>query len=337
MKLKKFLIATLALSVFLPFNPKEADAASPSCYNPNQPAKTYVNVSAATLWKEPGTKRTIDKYSLSNPVDMRTWTAKMPTASTRIWLTGKTETQGLYGQEIKVLKTSGSWVQVAVKDQYTSKSKYGYPGWMPKSQVIIQKAGYENCQTANIKAKTAFLYNDKSNKFLEVSFNTRLPIIKSEKDWVQVMTPSNQVKWIKKSDINIYASLSKIPKPNSNDLVNTGKMFLGLPYLWAGTSAYGFDCSGFTYSIYKYHGILLPRDASEQIKKGKFVSKTQIQPGDLLFFAYNKGKGKVHHVAMYAGNGKMIHSPKAGRTVEIISINTSPYKDEYAGSRRYLQ
>ncbi|RFU70600.1 NlpC/P60 family protein [Peribacillus saganii] len=330
------MIAALSLSILLPLTPREADAAAPACYNPNQSNKTYVNVSVATLWKEPGAKRTTDKYSLSNPVDMRTWTAKMPTTSSRIWLTGKTETQGLYGQEIQVLKTSGSWVQVAVKDQYTPKSKYGYPGWMPKTQIITQKAGYENCQTASVKIKTAYLYNDKIKKFLEVSFNTRLPIINVQQDWVQVMTPANQAKWIKRSDINIYMTLSKIPKPKGSDLVNTGKVFLGLPYLWAGNSAFGFDCSGYTHSIYKYHGILLPRDASEQIKKGKFVNKTQLQPGDLMFFAYNKGKGRVHHVAMYAGNGKMIHSPKAGKTVEIISINTSPYKQEYAGARRYL-
>jgi cell wall-associated NlpC family hydrolase len=113
-------------------------------------------------------------------------------------------------------------------------------------------------------------------------------------------------------------------------------MFLGLPYLWAGNSAYGFDCSGFTYTIYKYYGILLPRDATDQIHKGTFIYKSQLQPGDLLFFATNKGKGNIHHVSMYVGNGKMIQAPRAGKSIEIISINTSPYKEEYAGARRYL-
>lgn len=325
------------LTFLLPFSPKISDAASPTCYTPNGSKKTYVNVSVATLWKEPGTKRKIDQYSLSNPVDMRTWTAKMSTTDSRKWLTGKTETQGLYGQEVKVLKTKGNWVQVAVSDQATSKNKDGYPGWVPKSQIITTEDNYSACEIASVKAKTTYLYDDKKKKSLEISFNTRLPVVETEKDWVKVITPSYKAKWIKKKDIDIYSSLSDIKQPTGADLLNTGKQFLGLPYLWAGNSAYGFDCSGFTYSIYKYYGISLPRDASEQIKTGKVVSKKELQKGDLLFFAYKKGKGNVHHVAMYAGDGKMIHSPKAGKNVEIISINTSPYKEEYAGARRYLQ
>ncbi|MED4533281.1 NlpC/P60 family protein [Metabacillus fastidiosus] len=335
---KKFFIFTLLLSLLVPFFPKVSDAAGTTCYTPNQPNKTYINVSVATLWKEPGTKRNIDHYSLSNPVDMKTWTAKMGTADSRRWLTGKTETQGLYGQEVKVLKTNGNWVQVAIVDQATSKNKDGYPGWMPKSQLTTQEAAYGQCEIASVKAKTASLYDDKKKKFLEVSFNTRLPVLAVENDWVQVMTPSNEAKWIKRSDIHIYSSLSDITEPSGTDLLNTGKQFLGLSYLWGGVSAYGFDCSGFTYSVYKYYGILIPRDASEQFTKGKSVSKDQLEPGDLMFFAYKSGKskGKVHHVAMYAGNGKMIHSPQAGKNVEIISINTSPYKEEYAGGRRYV-
>ena len=105
-----------------------------------------MNVAVANLWKAPETKRTIDQYSLSNPVDMRKWTAKMPTLESRRWLTGKTETQGLYGQEVKVLKTSGKWVKVAIKDQSTPKSKYGYPGWMPKSRIIIKKVDTQNAK-----------------------------------------------------------------------------------------------------------------------------------------------------------------------------------------------
>lgn len=171
---------------------------------------------------------------------------------------------------------------------------------------------------------------------MEISFNTKLPVISEEQNWVQVNTPTNQVKWVKKTDVNIYTSKAEFPKPTGTDLVMTAKQFLGLSYLWSGTSAYGFDCSGFTFSIYKSYGMHLPRDASEQYKRGKPVLKTNLQPGDLLFFATNHGKGKVHHVAMYIGNGKMIHSPEEGKQVEIISIDTPSYKKEFAGARRYI-
>ena len=312
-------------------SPTPTTVPNTSCYSTNQTNKSYINVSVANLWATTGTKRSIDQYSLSNPVDMRTWTAKMSTTSSRLWLTGKTETEGLYGQEVTILKTSGSWVEVAIKDQATPKSNYGYPGWLPKSQIITAKDSYAKCQIAVVKTKTTFLYNDKVHKFIELSFNTRLPVLNADNTWVQVMTPSNQAKWLKRSDVNIVSSSYSVAKPKGTDLVNTAKMFLGLPYLWAGNSAYGFDCSGLTYAVYNYYGILLPRDAQDQINKGKFVSKSQIQPGDLLFFATNSGKGTVHHVGMYIGNGQMIQSPKAGVPVNIVSINAYPFNVEYAG------
>lgn len=308
----------------------------PARFTFKQKSQAYINVPVATLWKKPGKKRTIDRHVLFTPVDMNAWTAKMDSVSDRIWLTGKTETQALFGQEVTVLKTSGSWVKIAVKDQFTFKNSCGYPGWIPKSQIIIRQASYSSRPIAIVKSKKAVLTYNKKTSFLEISFNTRFPVIKNETEWVQVMTPSNKTKWLHKKDVVIYESVLAIPKPTGHELVNTGKDFLGLPYLWSGVSAYGFDCSGFTYSIYCYHGINIPRDASEQMQTGKTIEKKQLQPGDLVFFAYNNGKGSVHHVAMYTGNGQIIHAPKAGKKIEIISLDDSPYKEEYAGARRFI-
>ncbi len=64
--------------------------------------------------------------------------------------------------------------------------------------------------------------------------------------------------------------------------------------------------------------------------------KNIYKKGDLIFFAYDQGKGSVHHVGMYIGDGNMIHSPRAERSVEIIPLNTPGYIEEYAGARRYL-
>lgn len=308
------------------------------CSTNTKVRKHYINVSVATLWKQPGLERTIDAPSLSSPVDIKKWTSAMSSVTQRRWLTGKTETQALYGQEVRMLQVKGDWAQVAVVGQSTPKSKYGYPGWLPKAQVsTLTTADYSSCPTAIVSAKTANLYaSDMTTKGLEVSFNTRFPVIATSGNWLQVWTPAEDKVWILKSDTVVYDSLSDIPKPTATELIATGKQFLGLPYLWAGISAYGFDCSGFTSTVYGYYGIALPRDASAQIKEGTPVSWSNLQPGDLMFFATNNGKGSVHHVSMYIGNGQMMHSPKAGKTVEIISINTASYAKEFAGARRYL-
>lgn len=332
------------LLLYIGFMPAVYGASSTStsstdiCSTNTKVRKHYINVSVATLWKQPGLERKLDAPSLSSPVDMKKWTSSMSSTTQRRWLTGKTETQALYGQEVRLLQVKGDWAQVAVVGQSTPKSKYGYPGWLPKVQVsTLSTINYSQCPIAIVSAKTAPVYNaDQTTKRIEVSFNTRFPVIAQEGNWMQVWTPDESKSWIKQSDVAVYDSLKDIPKPTGADLVATGKQFLGLPYLWAGISVYGFDCSGFTSTLYGYHGIALPRDASAQIKEGTAVSWNDLQPGDLMFFATKNGKGSVHHVSMYIGNGQMMHSPKAGKTVEIISINTSAYAKEFAGARRYL-
>ena len=171
---------------------------------------------------------------------------------------------------------------------------------------------------------------------MEISFNTRLPVIKETKNALLVLTPSDGAKWLDQKAASIYKSEKDIPTPTGQDLYKTAKQFLGLPYLWAGMSGFGFDCSGFTHSIYKAHGITIPRDSSVQATHGLPVERENLSVGDLVFFAYNEGKGRVHHVGMYIGDGKMIHSPNSSTHVRIDDIETSGYGHEYAGARRYL-
>ncbi|WP_432352486.1 NlpC/P60 family protein [Sporosarcina sp. A2] len=255
------------------------------------------------------------------------------------WLVGKTETQALYGQEVVVLKTSGSWMQVVVKDQYSPKNKAGYPGWVPSSHIKASFADYGQCATTMVKAPIANLYHSETTArpFMEISFNTILPVLDVQGNCVKVQTATDGAKYVRKQEVRVLEKGSKIPVPTNRDILATAKMFNGLPYLWAGTSGFGLDCSGFTYSVYKQHSIDIPRDASVQATHGIAVKKSNLQPGDLLFFAYNNGKGNVHHVGMFIGNGKMIHSPKPKKTVEILSIDAEPYRSEFSGARSYLK
>lgn len=301
----------------------------------------YVNVSVATLWTQPRIDRPIDQPAVTNPVDMWKWTRSM-TLQDKLDLSGKNmlETQALYGMKVIILQEDGDWVKVAVPEQPTPRLQTGYPGWMPKIQLTddTRLDDFQRKPFIMVTSPTAWLYNGKAmnEQFMEISFNTKLPVMKEAGDEVLVATPNDGNKWIKKSDVAIYQSMSDIPKPTGEDLVNTAKKFLGLPYLWAGVSGFGFDCSGFTHTIFKANGIIIPRDSGPQSRSGTPVSKDELQPGDLMFFAYKQGKGSVHHVSMYIGDGKMIHSPNSARNVEIVSIDEPAYAVEFAGARRYL-
>lgn len=205
-----------------------------------------------------------------------------------------------------------------------------------------KKAGVESggaCPKVVVQAKTAWLYNDPSltERYRQISFNTVLPLAAEDGDILTVATPADGFKWIDKKDVLIRGGEAGKAVTGQEVSELARQFFLGLPYLWAGTSGFGFDCSGFTYSLYGFYGISIPRDAKDQAKFGqKKVDPSRLSPGDLLFYAREEGKGAVHHVAMYIGNGQMIHSPKTERSVEMISMNTPEYAVEYAVARRVI-
>lgn len=114
-------------------------------------------------------------------------------------------------------------------------------------------------------------------------------------------------------------------------IVNTAMRYLGTPYRWGGTSPGGFDCSGLVQYVCRANGISVPRVAASQRGAGRYVSRENLQPGDLVFFSNGGG---ISHVGIYAGNGNMIHAPHTGDVVKVASINSSYRVSHYAGAVR---
>lgn len=104
---------------------------------------------------------------------------------------------------------------------------------------------------------------------------------------------------------------------SSNSLISYASNFLGVPYVWGGTSPSGFDCSGFTQYVFAHFGINLPRVSQDQQNVGTFISRDNLQPGDLVFFGT-----PAHHVGIYVGNGNMINAPHTGDVIKIQTLNS---------------
>ncbi|MCS6919227.1 MAG: NlpC/P60 family protein [Fimbriimonadales bacterium] len=118
----------------------------------------------------------------------------------------------------------------------------------------------------------------------------------------------------------------------SPSVVRRALGYLGSRYSYGGSSARGFDCSGFTAYIYRQHGIYLPHNSAAQYRVGKPVSRSELRPGDLVFFR-TRGR-RISHVGIYMGDGKFVHASSARGRVRIDTLNSGYYHQRYVGARR---
>ncbi|HFB2906952.1 TPA: C40 family peptidase [Neisseria gonorrhoeae] len=122
---------------------------------------------------------------------------------------------------------------------------------------------------------------------------------------------------------------------NADELIGSAMGLLGIAYHYGGTSvSTGFDCSGFMQHIFKRAmGINLPRTSAEQARMGTPVARSELQPGDMVFFR-TLGGSRISHVGLYIGNNRFIHAPRTGKNIEITSLSHKYWSGKYAFARR---
>ena len=128
---------------------------------------------------------------------------------------------------------------------------------------------------------------------------------------------------------------SSAGKVTGQQIVNSAKQYLGVPYVFGGASPSGFDCSGLVYYVLKNLGFSPYRTAEDQYKMGTYVDKSQLKPGDLVFFE-NTYKFGISHVGIYSGNGQFIHAPNSNSVVSYGDLNSTYWTNHYYGARRIV-
>lgn len=285
----------------------------------------WVAVSVATLWRSPSSPRAVDAPALTRPVRIERWLARMSLDERRA-LNGRADTQALLGDRVRVVDLRPGWAKVVVPDQPTPLDARGYPGWVPRRQLTAVRP-VPTSRVATVTERTAWLRSDDSaaRPLLRVSFGTRLPLASVGPRFARVHLPSGAVRRIARDAVVRHDRGAPAYTPSRKSLVTRATSFTGLDYLWAGASGFGLDCSGLTWLTYRVHGVRIPRDASAQATAGTPVADPQ--RADLLFFG-----DPVHHVAMYAGHGTMVHAPGTGQVVQLAPTVSA----EYVGARRLL-
>jgi cell wall-associated NlpC family hydrolase len=131
----------------------------------------------------------------------------------------------------------------------------------------------------------------------------------------------------------VSANTSNASSTQGSALVRGGLAYRGTPYRFGRTGGGAFDCSGFTQHVYRKQGIYLPRTAQEQWHYGRKVEKSEMQPGDLVFFK-NTYKRGISHVGIYIGDGEFVHASSGSHKVTVSNLSGGYYVKHWAGARR---
>lgn len=263
-------------------------------------------------------------------------------------------TQSLLGTQVDILQKD--------RGEYRVRTPEGYISYVPASSVVAMNKQ----EIADWKANKKLIYtqefgksysqaDQKSMRVSDLVYGDILALKGESAAFYQVEYPDKRQAFIPKEEALTFEQWLSSRDLTSENVLASAKTMMGLPYLWGGTSVKGVDCSGFTKTAYYMNGVVIPRDASQQVlagdkidildKDGHFDSEKalkNLKPADLLFFASGKNSNpnaRVTHVALYIGNGEFIH---AAGTVRINSMlkNAQNYDDfqtrTVVAARRYI-
>ena len=124
---------------------------------------------------------------------------------------------------------------------------------------------------------------------------------------------------------------------NGQLIVETAKKYLGIPYVYGGSSPSGFDCSGLVQYVFRELGVSINRVAADQTAHGTPVSKENLLPGDVVFFHNTAKYSTINHVGIYVGDGNFIHAPQTGDVVKITTLDSGYYARTFVAARRILE
>jgi cell wall-associated NlpC family hydrolase len=235
-------------------------------------------------------------------------------------------TQVMMGMVVKVLKKQGDWYYIQGPDQYL--------GWLEGAAMHLTKqAGAEAWQASPKVIMTSYfgvVRAQPDTMSLPVSDAVPGVLFKAvgvKGKWRAIETPDGRKGFIERRLVADYATWKSTRSLTAQNVEQTAKRFIGVPYLWGGTSPKGMDCSGFTKTVYRLNGLELNRDADEQAQMGVDVSTAndyaQLSKGDLIFFGRKASADRperITHVGIYLQNKTIIHTP-GGSGVRIDSFD----------------
>ena len=219
--------------------------------------------------------------------------------------------QAILGTPVEILQYGGeyTWPEVKTPD--------GYTGWVHKDAITPMTAEqlhqWNAAPKVVITALTSIVYakaSRHSSAVSDVVAGNRLKHLGGKGLWLKVGFPDGRTGYVSKKDAMTEEFWRKRLDQSAEAILETAKSMLGFPYIWAGMSPKGMDCSGYVRAVLFMHDIIIPRDAGPQSRTGERLQGfDSLQPGDLVFFGrWDGDTPRVGHVGFYLGDGRFIHS-----------------------------
>jgi hypothetical protein len=250
-------------------------------------------------------------------------------------------TQALLGTPVRILKESRGWYLVQTPDEYIAWTESGSTVLLDKEDI----SEWKNTEKVIYLKTYGFSVNENRQHVSDLVTGNVLKLEAENHEYWHVSYPDGRQASIDKSEAMLIKPWLGNIKFSDSSVIETSLELMGIPYLWGGTSSKGFDCSGFTKTIYFLHGLVLPRDASQQVHAGELVDTernfSRLQVGDLLFFGTKNDDGseRVIHVGIWLGNNQFIHSSGYVRlgSMDSLSDNFDRYNfDRYLRTKRII-
>ena len=263
-----------------------------------------ISVPVTTVWTAADAPRPQDAPIIAARPDPISWNAALLDAPPSA-LHGRTLTQALVGEPVCVRAERNGWAEVVLPWQPSSADPEGYPGWIPAAHLAEADTAAQADRVV-VSAPHAMVGTT------QLSYGTILDVVDRTADSIRVALPGGNDG---SADV---ASVANFPQPaqtpDAETMLDSARQFVGLRYLWGGTSGWGMDCSGFVHLVHRRFGITVPRDAFDQIEATTHTSPAAA--GDLYFFE-KRHNGPISHVGFATRTADpdlvMLHAPDDDR------------------------